>query len=157
MSNISGSYNTILPYNVKPYLATQQAGQSIRRSTHLPSGQQSRGNTNGNQFRPLVPPCLEETKSQSAAKSLTGVHVFSLPIRRIRGLTAALNKNNSCEYIFETVGRIVEEESSSAVIPFGVTFRLEELNNRKKGIHLKCIYVDMEDIKPDIYYNGIYR
>nr|CDS30865.1 spermatogenesis associated protein 22 [Hymenolepis microstoma] len=114
-------------------------------------------NLSSSQFRPLMASRLEASKPQTNAKSSTGVHIFSLPIRRIRGLATALNKQTSCEYIFETVGRITEEESPSKSLSYGIPFRLEEYNAQTRGLHLKCVFVDMEDINPAINSNGVYR
>ncbi|VDO05705.1 unnamed protein product [Rodentolepis nana] len=114
-------------------------------------------NVSSSQFRPLMASSLEASKPQTNAKLSAGVHIFSLPIRRIRGLATALNRQTSCEYIFETVGRIIEEETPFKNVSCGIAFRLEEYNGQARGLHLKCIFVDMEDINPTIHYNGVYR
>ncbi|VUZ51484.1 unnamed protein product [Hymenolepis diminuta] len=170
VSNLPGSHSSVFPSNSKSYEAhssyrqidkvTQQnifQTQKYKPSRSAKFNFKHQTSPNSGQFRPLMTPSLEASKSQIKTKSSSGVHVFSLPIRRIRGLAAVLNRQTSCEYIFETVGRITEEETPSATIPCGVTFRLEEHNGHTKGVYLKCIFVDIEDIKPEIYYNGVYR
>lgn len=170
VSNLPGSHSAISPSNSKSYGAHSSyrqidkvTQQNVLQTQQYKPSQSAKFNfkhqtsPNSGQFRPLMSPSLEASKSQTITKSSSGVHVFSLPIRRIRGLAAALNRQTSCEYIFETVGRITEEETPSTSIPCGVTFRLEEHNGHAKGVHLKCVFVDIEDIKPEIYYNGVYR
>ncbi|KAM7537200.1 hypothetical protein Aperf_G00000076629 [Anoplocephala perfoliata] len=120
----------------------------------------SQDNRTTNHFRPLIAPDQEEPKANSHIASSSGVHVFSLPIRRIRGFSAALNKLNMCEYIIETVGRIIEDrdqEESSSSNPCGVIFHLEEQVERARGVQIKCSFVDIDETQPEVYYNRIYR
>ncbi|KAM3178241.1 hypothetical protein ACTXT7_002950 [Hymenolepis weldensis] len=169
VSNLPGSNSVVSPLNLKSCGAHSSyrqidkvTQQNVFQTQYKPSQStkfnfKHQTNSNPGQFRPLMAPSLEASRSQTKIKSSPGVHVFSLPIRRIRGLAAALNRQTSCEYIFETVGRIIEEETPSKSIPCGVTFRLEEHNGHAKGVHLKCVFVDIDDVKPEIYYNGVYR
>ncbi|KAH9282434.1 hypothetical protein ECG_04529 [Echinococcus granulosus] len=100
--------------------------------------------------------CKENMKSTSPEMPTTGLRVFSVPVRRVRGLTAALNKLDSCPFIFETVGRIVECKKTSSACCV-LTFRLEERSERPRGVQLKCQFEDVDEICPEIFNGRIYR
>ncbi|VDD82590.1 unnamed protein product [Mesocestoides corti] len=99
-------------------------------------------------------------RSTSTQKTLemssAGLRVFSVPVRRIRGLTPMLNKLENCPYIFETVGTIVESDETPS-LSHSVAFYLEELANKSRGVQLKCNFSDIDGIHPEIYYGRIYR
>ncbi|KAL5970528.1 Spermatogenesis-associated protein 22 [Taenia solium] len=103
----------------------------------------------------LSNPCGESTKPKGFEKPSSGLRVFSVPVRRVRGLTAALNKLDPCPFIFETVGRIVECEASSDSCV--LTFRLEDQSERPHAVQLNCRFEDVDEICPEIFNGRIYR
>lgn len=170
--NLPGARNTPSPSCFDSYSTASSSRQINRIFQRNISGEQQsmhlqqvkynykvQDKCTNNHFRPLMAPSQKELQLKSNMASPSGVHVFSLPVRRIRGLSAALNRLNMCEYVIETVGRIIEdrEQEATSSNPYGVTFRLEEQVERARGVQLKCSFVDMDEVQPEVYYNRIYK
>ncbi|KAL5110875.1 hypothetical protein TcWFU_009069 [Taenia crassiceps] len=101
-------------------------------------------------------PRKEFARSKDLGMSNSGLRVFSVPVRRVRGLTAALNKLDQCPFIFETVGRIVECEMTSSKSCL-LVFRLEEQSERSHAVQLNCRFEDVDGSCPEIFNGRIYR
>nr|VZI03816.1 unnamed protein product [Spirometra erinaceieuropaei] len=94
----------------------------------------------------------EETNKADAN---SGLRVFSVHLRRIRGLTLALNRISQLSYILETVGILsISPNESSTYKNF--YFELQELENRPHPVRLKCLYSDIDGVNPDINVGDVY-
>ncbi len=138
--------------------ATPQKGQS-RANLPCHSGLQGSQQSISQSRQTLAPPPQFGDKFKTPLTDRpadAGLQTLSVPIRRVRGLATALNKLDHLSYVFETVGTILESDDAPPVLG-GITFLLEELASRQRGVQLKCQYTDVDGIRPEVYFGQVYR
>ncbi|CAH8554919.1 hypothetical protein MS3_00010612 [Schistosoma haematobium] len=101
-------------------------------------------------------PTPEDPESSQYKFSDNSLKVISIQIRRLRGICSYLSKNIDCPVVYEIFGRCVSKGNAFTNIP-GISFVLQENDNKQTVQTINCALYDFDEILPDIRVGNIYR